>query len=271
MKRKYLTENKGWVRIYKLFNFGFQLDKAGYFDERPNIIISATQLFFMLLIPILLIFTLNALFLLPLIFYGYGKMYINLPIKTGIQDCDSASWGINYHGNTLWFYIGGAGNFEGGTKWKTIDMPWQYDWIRTSLLLRDDTWEHETKKDRKSFYDNKWKDPKLVFIETYPYEYVMKRKSEQKIGDSIIIKSNTTVQKVNATITVEEREWRPRWFKWTKLFAKVSKDISIEFSSEVGERTGSWKGGTLGCGYNIKNNETPLECLRRMEKERRFE
>jgi hypothetical protein len=44
----------------------------------------------------------------------------------------------------------------------------------------------------------------------------------------------------------------------------------IEFNDEVGERTGSWKGGTLGCGYNLLPNETPLECLRRMEKERKF-
>jgi hypothetical protein len=39
---------------------------------------------------------------------------------------------------------------------------------------------------------------------------------------------------------------------------------------EAGKRKGSWKGGTLGCGYELKKNETPLECLRRMESEREF-
>jgi len=28
--------------------------------------------------------------------------------------------------------------------------------------------------------------------------------------------------------------------------------------------------GTLGCGYELLPNETPLECLMRMEKEREF-
>jgi hypothetical protein len=39
---------------------------------------------------------------------------------------------------------------------------------------------------------------------------------------------------------------------------------------EVGEEAGSWKGGVLGCGYTLLPNETPLQCLRRMEKERKF-
>jgi len=46
--------------------------------------------------------------------------------------------------------------------------------------------------------------------------------------------------------------------------------IAVEFNEEVGERTGSWKGGVLGCGYDMKPGETRLECLRRMERERRF-
>lgn len=73
-----------------------------------------------------------------------------------------------------------------------------------------------------------------------------------------------------ATVKVKEMEWRPRWFMWTTLFAQKRTSIDIEFDKEVGERTGSWKGGTLGCGYNLLPNETPLECLRRMEKERKF-
>jgi hypothetical protein len=81
---------------------------------------------------------------------------------------------------------------------------------------------------------------------------------------------NGTVQERFATVNVEEREWRPRWFKFTKLFAKVRRTIGVEFSDEVGERTGSWKGGTVGCGYDLLPKETPLACLRRMEKERKF-
>ena len=58
--------------------------------------------------------------------------------------------------------------------------------------------------------------------------------------------------------------------KWTKLFAKTRRTIDVHFSKEVGERKGSWKGGVMGCGYTLNENETPLECLQRMEVERKF-
>ena len=77
-------------------------------------------------------------------------------------------------------------------------------------------------------------------------------------------------EKIPTTIYVEEREWRPKWLKWTKMFAIINRTIDVHFSKEVGKRKGSWKGGTLGCGYTLRKNETPLECLKRMEVERNF-
>jgi hypothetical protein len=46
------------------------------------------------------------------------------------------------------------------------------------------------------------------------------------------------------------------------------KVIDIEFNDEVGERSGSWKGGTIGCSYAMLPTDTIESCLRRMEKER---
>lgn len=46
--------------------------------------------------------------------------------------------------------------------------------------------------------------------------------------------------------------------------------IDVDFDGEVGERTGSWKGGTVGCSYESRPGETPVQTLRRMERERRF-
>jgi len=250
---KYLTERHGWVSFYPKFNAGFYVEKAGYFDERPQVHTSLTQLIVLAALPFLLFQSLLFLLLLPLVLFGWGTMYINLPIKTGIQDCDSAAWGFNYHDNKIWIYVGGGGDFEGGRKWKTFTMPWDYDWVRTSLLLKDQkSWAHSIKGSRNSFYEDQWQNPDLVFIETHPY----------------VDKSDGTT--VNATIRVEEREWRPRAFKWTKLFAKVRKTIDVKFSGEVGREKGSWKGGCVGCGYEIRSNETPLECLKRMEAERSF-
>lgn len=261
--KSFLTEEKtftlkGWVRFYPQTHTGFYIEKAGYFDERPQINTSVTQLLMLLIFCITIPYTWTAILLLPFILlFGWGGLYINLPIKTGIQDCDSAAWGFNYHDNKIWIYIGGAGNFEGGRKWKTIEMPWNMEWVRTSILMKDGyDWFHETKKNRiirkgseigsyNWIENNKWK-------ETHPFT--------DKYDGTVL----------NATISVEEREWRPLWFMWTSLFAKKRKTIAIEFDAEVGSKKGSWKGGTIGCSYELLPNETPLECLKRMEAERDF-
>lgn len=74
------------------------------------------------------------------------------------------------------------------------------------------------------------------------------------------------VQHRKATIRVEEQEWRRWWLPWRRVW----RGIWVKFDGEVGERTGSWKGGTIGCGYEMLPDETPLDCLRRMERERKF-
>ena len=255
-----MTEESEWVRFYPERNAGFFIEKAGYFDERPCIHTSITQLALLVLLPILAIHSLWFLFAVPLLVFGWGKLYINLPIHTGIQDCDSAAWGINYHSNTLWIYIGGGGNFQGGRKWITYAMPWEMTWVRSSTLMADGTWFNETKKNKvtwtadtegavygsRDWLDkNKWKIT-VPFLDKY---------------------DNTTV---NATVSAGVREWRQRWLTWTPYFSKVVKSIEVDFDKEVGERKGSWKGGTMGCGYDLLPDESPLECLKRMQIERTF-
>lgn len=75
-------------------------------------------------------------------------------------------------------------------------------------------------------------------------------------------------QVVWATYTPEEREWR--WMHRLCPVRHVQCYIEVEFSEEVGEGRGSWKGGTVGCSYILLPGEHPLTCLRRMERERRF-
>ena len=33
---------------------------------------------------------------------------------------------------------------------------------------------------------------------------------------------------------------------------------------------GTWKGGCIGCNYDLKPGETAEECLKRMKKEHKF-
>lgn len=87
--------------------------------------------------------------------------------------------------------------------------------------------------------------------ESHPYRYTLRS------GEA---------QDRTATIKPERRLWTRPWFPWRR----ESRYIDIEFSDEVGERSGSWKGGVLGCGFDMLPGERPVDCLRRMETERSF-
>jgi hypothetical protein len=78
------------------------------------------------------------------------------------------------------------------------------------------------------------------------------------------------VQNVTATYYVSHTEQRWRWLQWLPWPRKTRTSIWVEFSEEVGEERGTWKGGTLGCGYDMLPGESALDCLRRMESERKF-
>lgn len=213
-----------WIIFYWGNGFDISYEKCGYFDNRPRI---------------------N----LDLIFFSLTFV---LPFRNAWTDeCDPPKYGIAIHGNTFWIYKGGKGNWKGGNKWWTWHIPFiTTDWVRTSILLKDDTWEHEGNGNHKSFYNDEWKERQ----KSWTYDYTDKY-------DGTVIPT---------TIYIEEREWRPKWLKWTSLFAKVKRTIDVHFSQEVGKEKGSWKGGCVGCSYDLLPNETALECLKRMEKERKF-
>ena len=167
--------------------------------------------------------------------------------KVKYDECDPPRYGIYFHMNQL--------GINYGTKTKLYSLPWALDWVRTSCLKKNGEWMHETKKNKHYDFWDKQKWINVFFEETYPYKYVTK---------------NGIIQNVMATITVIEREWRWKWFKWLKYTRKINKVIDINFNKEIGERAGSWKGGCLGCSYTMLKNEKPHETLKRMEKERKF-
>jgi hypothetical protein len=72
---------------------------------------------------------------------------------------------------------------------------------------------------------------------------------------------------ITATTFIEEREWRfgTGAFRWLSLFrkAKVGRYLEISFSKEVGERKGSWKGGTIGHSIEMLPGELHAGAFRR--------
>jgi hypothetical protein len=119
---------------------------------------------------------------------------------------------------------------------------------------------HEVKNPEGAWvpYVGSWekdKSPDGRAVEEYPYLYVLK---------------SGEVQNRTAKIYVERMKWRPRCLFRTRLLEKTRESISVEFNDEVGERTGSWKGGTIGCSWELLKGESPQQALRRMEAERKF-
>lgn len=93
-------------------------------------------------------------------------------------------------------------------------------------------------------------------VEVHPYRYLMR---------------DGSIQHRTATVHVNRRTWKRRWVPgWAPGAYQVRTSIDVTFSDEVGERSGSWKGGTIGCGYDLLPGETALDCLQRMERERTF-
>jgi len=165
-----------------------------------------------------------------------------------------------YHERAAWLNLwDNEDDHTAKQKWinqmHVLHLPWDYIWVRASKLLKNNMWLHETAGNREDWkYHDQTKE--MLWKESHPYKYVLR---------------SGEVQEVTATIGVSEREWRWRGLKWLGFPKKVSRTIDVDFSEEVGEERGSWKGGTVGCGYEMRKGETPVDTLRRMEKDRRFE
>lgn len=248
-KLRYRVDEQGyknnWLTFYTKRNKGtgfcFTYEPYGYFDPRPQINTNLTTL-------LALVLPFFSLYFLPIslffCFYSWGSIYIHLPYDTGIEECankDNTYGVMTYHvdsGFPTELWIRG---------WKSFDFPWAYKFHKREVLHKDG-WYTEKKGD--NFWDKeKWSEKLL--IETHPYTYTLNSGEKQ----------NTI-----AEIYQEKRTWK-NWFGLNKI---TNHYIEIEFKDEVGESAGSWKGGCIGCSYKINKGETALECLRRMESERRF-
>lgn len=164
-------------------------------------------------------------------------------------------WGIELHERSILMSWGGH--------YKFIYLPWMYDYCRTEVMLRDGTFVPYERWTR----SGESPEPLDIFREVHPYTYVLRAVYSHDTEND-----HKYVQRRKATITVERRSWCWRgWpFRWLRWPRSVQTTIDVQFDDEVGEQSGSWKGGTIGCGYELRKNETPVECLRRMERERKF-
>lgn len=65
---------------------------------------------------------------------------------------------------------------------------------------------------------------------------------------------------INAEVHVEQRQWKfgEGWFKWLSFFRKdvLRTNIEINLDKEMGPEKGSWKGGTIGLGFDMNTDES---------------
>jgi len=185
---------------------------------------------------------------------GLGQAFIRLPFldKAMVRGFgDSPSFGVSADATTL--------HLNWGKRSKVHWWPWTLHHIMTEGLGADGAWfhAHPLRPDlAPGSCPPSWS-------AEYPYHYML---------------DSGEVQAVTATVTRERATYGALWFgrgpisrALRSIFPKkVFDGIDIKFSDEVGSRRGSWKGGTIGCSYEMRPGETPRHTLNRMQAERRF-
>ena len=182
----------------------------------------------------------------------WGKLHVYLPFRTSLgEGCNLPQYGIAIHNDTFWIHTGGKfdksiGQCTGNDQWITWDLPF-FSWVFEGHWIKDKsgTWTL-VKNDSYLFREES------AYSETHPYVYTL---------------NSGVVQNRMATCTIERRKWHRKWFPWMTQQIDV---IDIEFNEEVGERSGSWKGGTIGCSFEMKPDDTIKTALQRMQDTREF-
>lgn len=190
-----------------------------------------------------------------------GQAFIRLPNWTmrffgGENNMERNSYGFSWR----WFDPdGGDIHLAWKQGYKIIRMPWGWRDYRREYLGTDGLFYPDgAQADHYSRHINSRKPlPPMgppEWTAVYPFHYMTDQ------GDA---------QHVNAT--VKRSRTRRTW----RLFGlpvkrRIGHEIDVAFDDEVGNQRGSWKGGTVGCGYDMKPGEMPRGTLRRMQRERRF-
>lgn len=103
--------------------------------------------------------------------------------------------------------------------------------------------------------------------------YLFYKEKNSKIFDFTYTLSKDTIdcdeiiQKRKAKVCIQKRYWKRKYLPFLK---KSEKYIDITFDKEVGEKTGTYKGGIIQCSYEMQPHETPEITLKRMSLERKL-
>ena len=183
----------------------------------------------------------------PELFIGlFGlTFYFRIPIKTKYDECEPPYYGIYILDHALTIHWGRKSILFWELPFLTWKMTEHCIDVKDRGFVKADVLEKENPKD---YWDTDWRKEHfnaqvLPYVDSYDGEVV------------------------NATIWQEYRIWKRKWLTWLPFWEEKHDYIEIVFDKEVGKEKGSWKGGCIGCRYDLKPGETAEECLKRMEKE----
>jgi len=174
--------------------------------------------------------------------------------NSGYWDVHSKEYGFNYVNGHLSVYLGPQTHDSETTKRWGKFIPWA-NWRHVRFSLYDLNGEHfwtETKRSKgEDPIDHSWS----------------RWSAAEEVPKTSFDFFDYDGERITATTHIEEREFRfgEGWFKWLSLFRKprIHRDLSIEFSSEVGRKKGSWKGGTVGHSIDMNPSELHQETFAR--------
>lgn len=197
-------------------------------------------------------------FQIPFLIYVFIEFnFINWPDKNNKYWSSDPQYGFyTYKENPnirifdmvwLWF----------GNKKKILTMPWYYgSSFKKYLRIEDDNGKCKSLiliDNFDDFIKSKFKDNPDGQIYWRLYKF-------HKLVDG-------KIQEGYARVYLIEQEWRPKWFKWTKLFAKRSKSVDISFYSDkecthnigVGPMVGTYKGGVYSTYRTFDDLNKPID------------
>lgn len=202
----------------------------------------------------------------------YGHWFIYLPlglkVKNSYDTVEPPTYGFSWRwGDSL-----GGIHCHWNRKVKIIDMPWSTRTVEYQYLGVDGEWHRVGGMFLEGIGYQDWSEVQ-EYTEKHPYAHWSPGLRK--------------LQEAEATVSRRRHILSWKWFAEHSSRRKtpvsdflrrvipghrIVNSINVEFNREMGDRAeNSWKGGTIGCGYDMKPGESIASCLRRMERERTFD
>lgn len=203
----------------------------------------------------------------------FVSAFIRLPVLDkaicgGTNSIESPRYGFTTFGASV--------HLNWGHRVKIVDPFWQRRYLFREFLAHDGHWLPHDDQAR-TWAPGEGVEPHKIEL---PYHYLLSCGEVQHVTATVTRERSWTVWKwfgesthprALGHVARPRRAWLSDWLRqMQKRLNRPSDYIEVAFSDEVGERAGSWKGGCVGCSYEMKPGETPRHTLQRMQAERRF-